>query len=349
MSPARKDLLTDLLRQVSRSFYLTMRVLPSSIRSQIGLAYLLARTTDTIADTELVPVNERLDALARLRDAILDFSGSVKPVSFTGFTEQQGLPAERVLLERVNEALGVFRSFDTDDQARIRQVLEVITSGQVLDLERFGGATSSDIVSLQTDAELDDYAYRVAGCVGEFWTRTCRAKAFPKAALDDSQLLADGIRFGKGLQLVNILRDLPEDLRQGRCYIPSERLSAIGLLPSDLTDARNEAKFRPLYDELLGRAMDHLTAGWAYTCALPWTQMRVRLACAWPVLIGVKTLSQLSGAETLGSGTRVKVSRRAVKGLMARTILLYPLPAMWQKLGPYRPQTGRKSDALNES
>ena len=47
-------MLTSLLKEVSRSFYLTMRVLPSAIRPQIGLAYLLARTTDTIADTEIV-------------------------------------------------------------------------------------------------------------------------------------------------------------------------------------------------------------------------------------------------------------------------------------------------------
>ena len=56
-----------LLREVSRSFYLTMRALPAVVRPQIGLAYLLARTTDTIADTGLVSTGSRLDALQRLR------------------------------------------------------------------------------------------------------------------------------------------------------------------------------------------------------------------------------------------------------------------------------------------
>src|SRR5262245_58143271 len=63
MPPARDELLTDLLRSVSRSFYTTLRILPPQIRPQISLAYLLARTTDTIADTGLVPVAERLGAL----------------------------------------------------------------------------------------------------------------------------------------------------------------------------------------------------------------------------------------------------------------------------------------------
>ena len=61
---------------------------------------------------------------------------------------------------------------------------------------------------------MDDYTYRVAGCVGEFWTRLCRAHLFPRAVVDDAMLLRDGIRFGKGLQLVNILRDIPADLRR---------------------------------------------------------------------------------------------------------------------------------------
>ncbi len=67
-------LLTDLLKQTSRSFYLTLRVLPGAIRPQIGLAYLLARTADTIADSELVPLEQRHDALHKLRDRILGSS-----------------------------------------------------------------------------------------------------------------------------------------------------------------------------------------------------------------------------------------------------------------------------------
>ena len=53
MSRDAAPLLTTLLKQVSRSFYTTLWILPRSVRSQISLAYLLARATDTIADTEL--------------------------------------------------------------------------------------------------------------------------------------------------------------------------------------------------------------------------------------------------------------------------------------------------------
>ena len=66
----RSLLLTDLLSRVSRSFYLTLRVLPSVMREPIGLAYLLARASDTIADTELVPSSRRLELLRAYGNAL---------------------------------------------------------------------------------------------------------------------------------------------------------------------------------------------------------------------------------------------------------------------------------------
>jgi len=174
-------------------------------------------------------------------------------VALSAAGEQSGSDAERALLERIEEALSLVHQFSQDDQQRIRQVLETITSGQSLDLSRFAGATREHIVALQSDQELDDYTYRVAGCVGEFWTRICRAHLFPKARVDESALLANGIRFGKGLQLTNILRDLPSDLAQGRSYIPAERLREIKLPPEALLHPATLPAFRPLYQHYVAR------------------------------------------------------------------------------------------------
>src|ERR1051325_6928701 len=103
MAHAPNELLTDLLRDVSRSFYLTLRVLPKSIRPQVGLAYLLARTTDTIADTELLPVGQRLQSLRALRGRILGTSAA--PLNFGELARNQSSPAERVLLEKCEAAI----------------------------------------------------------------------------------------------------------------------------------------------------------------------------------------------------------------------------------------------------
>jgi farnesyl-diphosphate farnesyltransferase len=336
MRPDATPVLTDLLKAVSRSFYLTLRVLPASIRPQIGLAYLLARTTDTIADTELVPVAERLRALDGLRGRILGTRQARMAFGKLAAAQPEktggGSNAERALLERIEEIVGVLESFSVEDQQCFREVLATITGGQELDLQRFSTAGAENIIALQSDADLDDYTYRVAGCVGEFWTRMCCAHVFPNAGLDESALLRDGVRFGKGLQLVNILRDLPRDLRQGRCYLPAERLQRVSLAPRDLLEAGNHPRLRPVYDELLNVAQAHLSAGWDYTNRLPRSAMRVRLACAWPILIGVKTLAQLRKENPLDAARRVKVDRAAVRQILLATILRYPFRGAWTGL-----------------
>jgi farnesyl-diphosphate farnesyltransferase len=199
-------------------------------------------------------------------------------------------------------------------------------------LQRFAGASARKIVALETAGQLDDYTWRVAGCVGEFWTKMCRAHLFPKLRLDDVQLLADGVRFGKGLQLVNILRDLPADLKKGRCYLPSDKLEKAGLIPAVLLSPANEVKFRPLFHDYLDRAESHLAAGWAYTNTLPFGQVRMRLACAWPILIGMKTIEKLRAGNVLDLQQGVKISRAEVRGILLRSTLAYPLPEVWQKL-----------------
>ena len=359
---AAPDLLTSVLRDVSRSFYLTMRVLPGSIRRQIGLAYLLARTTDTIADTEIVPVERRLSALRALRDRILGLNST--PLDFSEFTQLttslaqpfmahcenalrdieydkltdpavvtcKGSDAERALLLRVEEILSVMNAFTAEDQQAIRDVLTTITSGQELDLQRFGQASAQNIVALNTLDELDDYTYRVAGCVGEFWTRMCRGHVFPNATLDEKQLFLDAVRFGKGLQLVNVLRDLPADLRHGRCYLPQTELRKLELEPLDLLNPKSESRLRPLYNELLARTDAHLRAGWNYTLTVPRSCLRVRLACAWPILIGVRTLARLRTHNVLDGAQRVKITRREVKQIFIRSILSYPSSKSWNQL-----------------
>ena len=331
MAYAPNELLTNLLKDVSRSFYLTLRVLPQSIRPQIGLAYLLARTTDTIADTEIIPLDQRLKSLQALRERILGTASA--PVNFGELARRQSQPAERVLLENTEASLALLPSLPPADLQLVRTVLDIITSGQELDLQRFAGASAANVIALRTDAELDDYTYRVAGCVGEFWTKMCRAHVFPNAQLADAQLLADGVRFGKGLQLVNILRDLPADLNNGRCYLPAEALTRLGLVPADLRNPANEPRLRPLYNQWLDQAGAHLAAGWDYTNNVPWRCIRVRLACAWPVLIGMRTVQRLRAGNVLDPQKRIKISRREVRSVIFQSVACYAFPGTWRRLG----------------
>jgi farnesyl-diphosphate farnesyltransferase len=325
---ARK--LNPLLKRVSRSFHLTLRVLPEAIRTQIGLAYLLARATDTVADTELISWQERLITLRMLRDRILGTHGF--PLEFEELAGQQGDEAERELLLRIEEAVEVLALLSPKDQERIREVITTIVSGQEIDLERFGQATPEQVVALQTHAGLEDYTYRVAGCVGVFWTRMVQAHLFHLAPMYESLLLKNGVWFGQGLQLINILRDLPRDLRRGRCYFPGEKLAEVGLTPEHLLDPANEERFRPIYDAYLDFAGARLAAGWEYTNALPRQFTRLRLACAWPILIGRRTLELLRANPVLDPALEIKLPRSEVYQIVLLSALSHPFAGAWKRL-----------------
>jgi farnesyl-diphosphate farnesyltransferase len=324
------QLLTSHLRAVSRSLYPALRVLPSSIRPQISVAYLLARAADSIADTHLAPLDQRLAGLQRLRDRV---EGTRQdPLDFNELLPNHDSPADRLLLENCELTLRRLEGFSPADIKLIREVLTAIIRGQELDLRRFAGSSPENIKSLQTEAELDDYTYRLAGCVGQTLTRLCRTDLFPQTYLSDSWLLDHSVRFGRGLHLVVILRDLPADLRQGRCYLPTERLAACALKPAELLRPGNEPRLRPLYNDYLTKADFHLQAGWAYTNALPRGSVRVRLACAWPILIGQETLKSLWATNVLDCQHRIKISRGRVKRLMFRSVLLYPWQGAWRRM-----------------
>jgi farnesyl-diphosphate farnesyltransferase len=333
--------LQDLLKQVSRSFYLTLRVLPRSLRTPISLAYLLARAADTIADTGLIEVPRRQEALLQLRESIREAGehGQDKQVISPDLGDLakaqesivgEGTPAERILLEHLGEWLDAFGKLALDDRIRVCKLLDTIARGQEIDLLHF--RAQDQVSAFETEEQLDAYMYHVAGCVGEFWTEMCQAHVFRDARLDDTSLRNDGIRFGKGLQLVNILRDLPKDLRRGRCYLPQSQLSEHGLSPQDLLDPAAMGRFRPLYDHYLQKAEEYLTAGRQYALALPFRCVRVRLACAWPLLIGLRTLGLLRFANVLDGGSRVKIGRPEIKRLVLRSAILSLNPRAWNRL-----------------
>jgi farnesyl-diphosphate farnesyltransferase len=131
---------------------------------------------------------------------------------------------------------------------------------------------------------------------------------------------SDGVRFGKALQMTNVLRDIPRDLRHGRCYVPASELTAHGLTPRDLLDPAAMPMFRPLLGALLTIADAHYEAAWRYTFEIPRAEWRMRVACAWPLLIGEATLGALRRhPNPLGVSEPVKISRAAVRALVARS------------------------------
>ena len=165
---------------------------------------------------------------------------------------------------------------------------------------------------LSTAADLDEYTYLVAGCVGEFWTRLCFRHVRQFSSRTEDEMLALGKRYGMALQLINVLRDAGSDLRAGRCYFPEHELSAVHLTPSQILS--EPERFQPIYRTWLENAKAGLASGMEYSRAIK--NRRVRAATVLPALIGARTLALLNAAGPAALQRTVKVARSEVRAMI---------------------------------
>ena len=348
-APTRVDL-DRVLRGVSRSFWLTLRVLPPAVRGPLGLAYLFCRAADTIADTRLLDPAERLEHLLRFRRQFE--SEAPDTAEIETIASRLGAPGavaeEAELLAGLQTIFARLEQLPSSDRDLIRRLVQTLTRGMEHDLTWFPAEESGRVRALESDEQLDTYCYHVAGCVGEFWTDLCKSKLPALGAWDGQQFRALGVRFGKGLQMTNILRDVDADLRIGRSYLPAPGLEALGLDLRRWVEGDDRSAVRPLVHRLLGETLEHYRAGWQYTLAIPRRLPRLRLACAWPLLIGLETLTLIARADDpCAPGVRHKISRPAVRRTMRRSSLRVlsngALDGLWREL------EGRLVDALERA
>lgn len=296
------------LKEVSRSFYLSLRLLPSEMRPAASVGYLLARTSDTIADSASAATGMRLACLERFHEMIQ--GSAVEPhwpsPLLTGISD----PREQRLMDATADWLGWMNSLPAGQVSLVREVVGIIIGGQKLDLCRFDGADAEHPVALAEDSVLEDYTWRVAGCVGAFWTKLGFLTMGGKFSLEDESVLLDrGVRFGKGLQLVNILRDLPFDLSQGRCYLP-------------VSDPRNRVELLESHRTWTATAKAWVGEGFLYADAL--TSRRLRAASVLPARIARETIERLETADWQTLEQRVKVPRSRVYRALVESFLRRP-------------------------
>lgn len=290
----QSGLSTKVLKDVSRSFYLSLRFLPGGFRAATSVGYLLARASDTIADAGELSIGARKGALAEFRSAVLEGGDFVGPI-------MTDLPkGEVVLMARIGECLAALGELPEEQQKSVRKVVRIITEGQAWDLDRFEG---SGVVSLESDEELRNYTYEVAGCVGEFWTEVGFGVDGDFATRNFAEMNELGNAYGRSLQLINILRDVPEDLENGRCYLPG------AISPADLMRERQR---------WIGEARAGLDQADQYAESL--NGKRMRFGTVLPAMIGRETLDRLERASWEEWVGRVKVTRREIYGMMARAV-----------------------------
>ena len=186
----------QLLRHVSRSFDLSIRLLPQALQAPVAIGYLLARATDTVADTSALPLVER-QALLQLMTKAIATPPDVReqepqlPGLIQAFAAQQSHPHERALMQALPDCLLLLHTLSESNQASVRSVLSHITQGQTQDMNIFGSGPDT-LVALPNETELDNYTWLVAGCVGEFWTELCYRHLPGYALFNPEEMLRRG-------------------------------------------------------------------------------------------------------------------------------------------------------------
>ena len=303
-----------LLKAVSRSFYLSMRFLPPEMREPVSLGYLLARFTDTVADAPGLPDAERLSVLDSVRIGIqkgrlqtkLDLS------AFRGALSHEG---ERHLLGKSDDLFEWYAGIDDSLKDHLSEVILTIVHGQCWDINSFQNEV---IAPCQSGEDTLRYAYWVAGCVGEFWTKvgfSTMGKRFSEPE-NAAAMLVRGRKLGQGLQLINILRDLHEDLPEGRLYLPREEVLAAGWNGDGVPSA---GFIEPVYEQWLGTCVEFLEEAEPYLSKV--NDASARFCTRLPMLLARATAGEMAAAgfDRVVS-EKVKVPRSTVWKAMGRAI-----------------------------
>ncbi|MFN0061364.1 MAG: phytoene/squalene synthase family protein [Myxococcaceae bacterium] len=304
------------LPEVSRTFALNIPVLPPPLDLAVTVAYLLCRIADTIEDEAVGQVAERrvvLAELSRLSTFPKDWAEAAQVFGETAskMLRKEAPPAEVRLVAGTQQVFEVLEPMSHAVRAAVARCVSTMTAG----MGEFVTRGTRGLANVQATL---DYCYYVAGCVGEMLTALFLDHG-PLVAEKRNELEPRAVAFGRALQLTNILKDIREDLDRGACWLPLDRLKAHGLSVDTLAQPEKRAQAVALLDELIGVAHREVAEAFDYILAVPREEKGIRLFCLWPLFMAVLTLRKLRGNAAVFDPAPVKITRDAVRNVVALT------------------------------
>jgi farnesyl-diphosphate farnesyltransferase len=324
MSPRDHDVDTrfcrEILPRVSRTFAINIRLLDHTLGDAVRTGYLLCRAADALEDSWPGPpeaVRARFTGFV----AALEGDDAAATDLAAGAAAMAAGRDDLELLASLPRVLRVYAALPAAHRDAVRRGVTTLAAGMSRYASRAAGR-GDRVPYLDDEAELHDYCYVVAGCVGEMLTRLLAAEY----GLPDDDLQTRRMRLapvvGEALQLTNILLDWPADVRRGRCYLPATWLAADGLAPGDLIGAPHRAlpglvtRLEELARAALAQVPDYVTL-------VPRRHWRYRLFCLWPALWALGSLRRARAEHEFPWGparprlTRGELTRDALLSFLA--------------------------------
>jgi len=304
----------EAVRDVSRTFALTVDLLEEPVSSWVCTGYLLCRIADTIEDDPSIPPRRRA-AILETYAAALDPEADVDVEAFTNAVEParpDDPGADWAVVERADRAVNVFESFDPAVQDAMRSVVREMATGMAEFLRRHA---DSGGLRLETVEELEEYCWYVAGTVGELFTNLlgCHTTE-PDPDPEDAR------SFALLLQLVNIAKDVRADREtENNVYLPGEWLAAEGVSHAAVGDPDSTAAVTRVVERVVDHAADHAAGARRYLATLPENEVGLLRSMGLPYLLALGTIRELRGraTEAVTHTDAVKLDRDEVEALYA--------------------------------
>ncbi len=223
----------ELLQTTSRTFALSIPLLPKPLDQQVTLAYLVFRIADTIEDADHLSRDERCESLHQFHDILLrlpiengnaDDSADIASWS-SRFSDVSENDDYNRLVAETGRVLRLVSELDSGARKAIQRHARRSVMGMKETLHR---ADVGGNLTLTSVDQLRQYCYYVAGIVGEMITELflqSHESQDGAASLEESKvstLQRTAAAFGEALQLVNILKDSGDDAICGRSYLPPD-------------------------------------------------------------------------------------------------------------------------------
>lgn len=302
---ADQQRVTELLEKASRTFALTIPMLPQPLRHAMGVAYLLMRNADTLEDAAEHSRERRIAMLTRFSMLLRSPDRGEAHRFVDAVSDFDSDPDYLEVLEATPFLLGQLAAMPDGTEQIICDHVDRVAAHMAFWVSRHD---ADGHLQLERVRELEEYCYGVAGIVGEMITDLVSEY---DPSLDRQRLLAmhaNAVDFGIGLQLTNVLKDSWRDAQEGRRYLPAR------FVKFDGTD--RPGSLRPL----VAMAMHRLDRGIEYTAAIPYDHAGIRNFCLIALALAAASLSAVHEREAqLLAGTEVKIDRGQVASLIARS------------------------------
>lgn len=302
--------LREALRDVSRTFALSIEQLPAALREAVTIAYLMFRVSDCLEDNDELEAERKIELL-RLWARILDGNESVNILT-QAVANLDGNDPEVYVTQHADQLLEELRKLPAPNQKTIIHHVHATSLGMARWQEHGP--------FVETEEELDDYMFEVAGRVGYLLTDLFGWYS-PFIAKQKDKLQPLAREFGLALQTVNIIRGMRKDYERGWVFVPRTFYKPLGLTREGLFAPENQVEALQVVARLADKAETHLHNGLQYIINIPPIHYRIRLACSWPLFFAIKTLT-VSRNNIHVILNEAKITRAEVMKIIRNTTLM---------------------------